>query len=122
MSQSARKLVLISTASPWGGKGAGDALDMALAAGAFELPVSILWQAEGVLQLVKAQDGAALEQKDVQAQLGALPLFGIEQLYVSQADLDNYALKLEQLLLPVQPLSSQQLQQLLQDSDEILVF
>ena len=99
----AKSLLLICRRSPWSGPSAREALDIALAGGAFDLPISLLFLDDGVLQLQSGQQPAAIQQKDLTANLQALPLFGVEALYVARADLDRRGLSVEHLTLPVTP-------------------
>ncbi|MHC8318909.1 sulfurtransferase complex subunit TusC [Pseudomonas sp. LB3P31] len=78
----ARSLLIISRQSPWSGPGAREALDIVLAGGAFDLPIGLLFLDDGVLQLAPSQDAKALQQKDLSANLQALPMFGVEDLFV----------------------------------------
>ncbi len=117
-----KPLLLICQHSPWADTGAREALDIALAGGAFDLPVRMLWRGDGVWQLNAGQNPALLEQKNLQAQLQSLPLFGVDELYVCAASLASRALEPAQLVLPAQPLDRQQLQQLLGQSQQVLVF
>ena len=104
-----KSLLLICRRSPWGGLGAREALDMVLAAGAYDLPVSLLFMDDGVLQLAPGQQPALLLQKDIGANLGALELFGVEQLYVDGLSLRQRGLTADGLLLPVEVLDDDQL-------------
>ena len=72
-----KSLLIISRQAPWSGPGAREALDIALAGGAFDLPLAMLFLDDGVLQLVAGQQPSALQQKDLAANLQALPLFGV---------------------------------------------
>ena len=104
-----KSLLLICRRSPWGGMGAREALDMVLAAGAYDLPVSLLFMDDGVLQLAPGQQPALLQQKDIGANLGALELFGVEQLYVDAHSLAVRGLAADSLLLPVELVDNAQL-------------
>ena len=77
-----KSLLMVSRQSPWSGPGAREALDIVLAGGAFDLPIGVLFMDDGVFQLAPGQNAAALEQKDLTANLRALEMFGIEDLYV----------------------------------------
>jgi len=77
----AKSLLIISRQSPWSGPGAREALDIVLAGGAFDLPIGLLFLDDGVLQLAAGQNAKALQQKDLSANLQALPMFGIEELF-----------------------------------------
>jgi len=76
-----KSLLVISRQSPWSGPSAREALDIVLAGGAYDLPIGLLFLDDGVLQLVPGQKGAQLQQKDLTANLKALSMFGVEDLY-----------------------------------------
>lgn len=78
----AKSLLIISRQSPWSGPSAREALDIVLAGGAFDLPIGLLFLDDGVFQLAPAQNAAALQQKDLTANLKALEMFGIEDVHV----------------------------------------
>ena len=75
-------LLVISRQAPWSGPSAREALDIVLAGGAFDLPIGLLFLDDGVFQLAAEQDARALQQKDLSANLQALPMFGVEELFV----------------------------------------
>ncbi len=116
----AKSMLLICRQSPWSGSGARETLDIALAGGAFDLPLALLFLDDGVLQLATAQQAAAIQQKDLSANLRALPMFGIDELYVDQRSLDARGLTAEALELPVTPLDDGALRTLL-DRFDLLV-
>ncbi|TWC16084.1 tRNA 2-thiouridine synthesizing protein C [Pseudomonas sp. SJZ085] len=98
----AKSLLLISRQSPWSGPGAREALDIALAGGAFDLPIGLLFLDDGVHQLLTGQNAKAVQQKDLSANLQALPMFGIEDLFVcadsaAERGIDTDALGLDDL-------------------------
>ena len=76
-----KSLLIISRQAPWSGPGAREALDIVLAGGAFDLPIGVLFMDDGVFQLLPAQKAAELQQKDLTANLKALSLFGVDDLY-----------------------------------------
>lgn len=117
-----KSLLLIASYAPWSGLAARETLDIALAGGAFDLPVSMLWQGEGVYQLLAGQQPDLLQQKNLQAQLSGLPLFGIEQLYVCKQSLQQRNLLSEQLALEVQLVDKDQIRQLLATHVQTLVL
>lgn len=77
-----KSLLIISRQAPWSGPNAREALDIVLAGGAFDLPIGMLFLDDGVFQLSAKQDAKALQQKDLSANLQALPMFGVEELFV----------------------------------------
>ena len=93
-------LLIISRQSPWSGPGAREALDIVLAGGAFDLPIGLLFLDDGVFQLAAKQDANALQLKDLSANMQALPMFGVEDLFVcadsvAERGLDPAGLSLE---------------------------
>ena len=94
----AKSLLIISRQAPWAGPGAREALDIALAGGAFDLPIGMLFLDDGVFQLAPGQQPRSLEQKDLSANLQALPMFGVDELFASQHCLDQRGIR--QLTLP----------------------
>ncbi|WP_205340425.1 sulfurtransferase complex subunit TusC [Denitrificimonas caeni] len=118
----AKSVLLISRQAPWAGIAAAEALDIALAAGAFDLPLSILFMDDGVLQLLDQQQPLALQQKDLSANLQALPMFGIEQLYVAQHCLTERGLAESTLVMTAERLDDQQIQQLIREYDYVVTL
>ncbi|HWT68059.1 MAG TPA: sulfurtransferase complex subunit TusC [Pseudomonas sp.] len=97
----AKSLLIVSRQAPWSGTSAREALDIVLAGGAFDLPIGLLFLDDGVFQLAPRQNARALQQKDLSANLQALPMFGVEELFVctdslAQRGLDPNALSLEE--------------------------
>lgn len=117
-----KSLLLVCRNAPWSGLAARETLDIALAGGAFDLPVSLLWQGEGVYQLLTGQQPDVLQQKNLQAQLGSLPLFGIEQLYVCQNSLQERGISLEQLAIEARSVTTADVRQLLAGHAQVLVI
>lgn len=97
----ARSLLLVCRRAPWGGVAAREALDIALAGGAFDLPISVLFLDEGIWQLAANQNAAPLEQKNLLANVQALPLFGVEALYASRTDAHARGVATEATSLPL---------------------
>ena len=97
----AKSILIISRQSPWSGPGAREALDIVLAGGAFDLPIGLLFLDDGVFQLAAGQNAKALQQNDLSANLQALPLFGVEELFacgdsITRRGLDPSSLALEE--------------------------
>lgn len=117
-----KSLLIVSRAAPWTGMAAREALDLALSGGAFDLPVSLLWQDDGVYQLLAGQQPAAVQQKDLQANIEALPLFGVEQLYACAESVQQRQLETSALLPDIELLSGEQLKALLASHDQVLML
>jgi tRNA 2-thiouridine synthesizing protein C len=118
-----KSLLIVSRQAPWSGPGAREALDIVLAGGAFDLPIGVLFLDDGVLQLAPGQKAQALQQKDLSANLQALSLFGVEELFacassVAQRGLDPEALNLDE----VQVLGDAELQALIDRYDQVMTL
>lgn len=119
----AKSLLLISRQAPWSGPGAREALDIVLAGGAFDLPIGVLFLDDGVLQLAPGQQPAALQLKDLGANLQALSLFGVDELFacqvsLAQRGLDPAALNLDEVEL----LSAPQLAGIIDRYDQVITL
>ncbi len=118
----ARSLLIISRQAPWSGPSAREALDIVLAGGAFELPLGMLFLDDGVFQLAAAQQAASVEQKDLTANLQALPLFGIDALFAARRSLSERNLAESTLALPVEVLDDAGLRTLINRYDHVITI
>ncbi|MCU1717054.1 sulfurtransferase complex subunit TusC [Pseudomonas sp. 5P_3.1_Bac2] len=118
----AKSLLIISRQAPWAGPSAREALDIALAGGAFDLPIALLFLDDGVLQLSNAQQPTSLQQKNLSANLQALPMFGVEQLYACQRSLAERGLTEQQWTMQVERLDDAQLSGLLDRFDQVITL
>ncbi|KPX42383.1 sulfurtransferase complex subunit TusC [Pseudomonas syringae pv. tagetis] len=101
-----RSLLVVSRQSPWSGPGAREALDIVLAGGAFDLSIGLLFLDDGVFQLSPQQFPGALQQKDLTANLKALSMFGVEELYACGHSLAERGIPLDALSEEISPLST----------------
>ncbi len=115
-----KKILFIQHKAPYGSESPSETLDVALVCAAFGQSVSLLFQGDGVWQLLPEQQGQALDRKTLIAQLGALPLYDIEQVYADAASLRDRGLSAEQLGLPVTLLESEALRELLAAQEAVL--
>ena len=76
-----KSLLIISRQAPWSGPSAREALDIVLAGGAFDLPIGLLFLDDGVFQLAPTQNAKAVQQKDLSANLQALSIFGVDDVF-----------------------------------------
>lgn len=121
-SSSNRSTLIISRSAPYSSTLAQSALDYALAAAAFEQPVNLLFLGEGVLQLIKGQETAGPGQKNLGKRLSSLPLYGVEKVYVDEDALVDHDLGPDQLVLPVEPIKSEDIQSLMASHDQVASF
>lgn len=117
-----KQVLVILSQTPYGGSLAREAIDYCLAAAAFEQNINILFTGDAVLQLLKEQKPEGIYQKNVSKTLSALPMYGVEQYYVEQDALKRYQLNENQLCLPITPVSSDQMADLLNQANSVLNF
>lgn len=117
-----KSLLIISRQAPWAGPNAREALDIALAGGAFDLPIGMLFLDDGVMQLSDQQQPARLQQKDFSANLQALPMFGVEALYVSQRSLVERGLNELPSSLAARPLDDAEISALIDRYDQVITL
>ncbi len=115
-----RSLLLVFRHSPYGEGLARAGVDLALACGAFEHPVSLLFAGAGVLQLCPRQDGNSLGLKDIGKQLASLPLYDIESVYFDAEAGTRYGVSPQDSPVPAEPLDAQALQRLLREHRQII--
>jgi tRNA 2-thiouridine synthesizing protein C len=118
----AKSLLIISRQAPWSGPSAREALDIALAGGAFDLPLGMLFMDDGVFQLAAAQQPASLQLKDLAANLQALPMFGVEELFVCAHSVAERGLDPASLSLPVELLDDAALAALIGRFDQVVTL
>jgi tRNA 2-thiouridine synthesizing protein C len=116
------KLLFIFRHSPYGSNLAREGLEAALAAGAFDQDVAILFMDEGVWQLHKNQQAQQINRKNHQKMTSALPMFGIGTLLVHQPSLSVRKLTADDLYLQVKLLDERETQSLLSNAKIILSF
>ena len=117
-----KSLLIICRQAPWSGPSAREALDIVLAGGAFDLPIGLLFLDDGVFQLSSAQQPATLQQKDLSANLQALPMFGVEALYVSQRSLAERGLQDQPSSLDVERLDDSSISALIDRYDQVITL
>lgn len=117
-----KHVLFIQHRAPYGSESPQEQIDALLVAATFGLRVALLFQDDGVWQLLSQQDGKQLERRTLGAQLQALELYDIHDLYVDAASLDERGLDAAELALPAKVLDEAGLQQLVAGHDLVLRF
>lgn len=117
-----KNTLFIQHRAPYGSESAQEQLDALLVAAAFGQKVSVLFQDDGVWQLLAQQEGRALERRTLAAQLQALELYEVNALYVDAVSLAERGLDRNQLALKVDVLEADALQKLFDAQDMLLRF
>lgn len=118
----AKSVLIITRQAPWAGPAAREALDIALAGGAFDLPLGMLFMDDGVFQIQPGQAPLALEQKNLAANLQALPMFGVDDLYACAHSLAARGVPTDSLALPVEIVDTDAIRALLGRFDEVITL
>jgi tRNA 2-thiouridine synthesizing protein C len=114
------KSLLIISRHPPAQMAAREALDLALAAAAFGVPTGMLFMGDGTLQLVKGQDAPRIDAKSLAANLQALPLFGVDELFVCAHSMKDRGLTPERWALPARPIDSAEIAALIEHYDQVV--
>lgn len=119
---SVKTLAILNSKAPFASTAGKDALDIALVFGAFEQPVSLFFQGDGVWQLTQGQDGSIIFVKDYLKTFAAFEFYDIEDVYVCQASLTARNLAADFHIDEVQVLNPQTFAQKLSSHNTILRF
>lgn len=114
-----KQFLVITSSAPYGSAQAREATDLALATALFDQKVSLLFQGDGVFQLLTDQNPAAIEQKNLSAMQQALPLYDVEDLFYCADSLQERGMDKNRLALPAKALSRSEIALLIRKQDHI---
>lgn len=112
-------ITFISRSAPYGSNRANLCLDMALASAVFEQDVRYVFLGDGIYQLLKGQDGAAIKSKTLGNALETLALYGIENVYADKQSLKERGIDEGELLPDIQLIDSSALVKIIKGSDTV---
>ncbi len=115
-----KNVLFIMRRAPHAGNHAHETLDAVMTVAAFDQSVRVLFVDDGVFQLKKDQDPAAIGLKHVAPWFQALRIYGVHELFVEAESLSERSLGEDDLSLPVQLLQRDQIAGLLGSQDVIL--
>tara|TARA_R110000823_G_scaffold130015_28_gene258222 strand:- start:7160 stop:7531 length:372 start_codon:yes stop_codon:yes gene_type:complete len=119
---SRKRTLLVTRHSPYRGNTAKSALDTVLAMAVFEQPISMLFQGEGVLQLLPDQAAEVLGRSSLLRQLESLALYGIDKLFVDAHSMRRFGIDLALCSIAVSSLEESQIRDLILQHDTVLGF
>lgn len=120
MTDASKRILFISSRSPYGDERAQELLDMLLICSTFGAEVSVLFDGDGLWQLLPDQASDQIARRSIAAQLSSLPLFDVERIYADAKQLARLPLPASELCLPCQPLSTIELSMLLSQHEHIV--
>lgn len=115
-----KRFMYVNRKAPYGTVYALECLETILIAAAFEQDVSVVFMDDGVYQLKKDQDTAAIGMKNFSPTYRALEGYEVEKLYVEKESMEARGLTAEDLVVPVQILSAAELQDIMAAQDVVL--
>jgi tRNA 2-thiouridine synthesizing protein C len=117
-----KKFLYMNRKAPYGTVYALESLEVVLIGAAFEQDVSMVFMDDGVFDIVKGQDTASVDMKNFSPTYRALEMYDVEKLYVEQESLSARGLTEEDLIVPVEVMSSSEIRDLMETQDVILSF
>ena len=114
--------MFVNRKAPYGTIHALESLEVVLIAATFDQDCSLVFLDDGVYELVKGQNTKAIAMKNFSPTYRALEGYDIEKLYVERDSMDSRGLSPDDLLVPVEVLSSAELAELMSQQDVILSF
>ena len=120
--QTSTALLVVIRHSPYGSSLARASLDTALAAAAFDVPVTLLFIGDGVLQLVPEQDSQAVGAKNIGRLLSSMPMYDIETVYADTRAAQRYGLDLSKSPIAAEPVNDEEIRALIANCTTLLGF
>ncbi|RRS08289.1 sulfurtransferase TusC [Pseudoalteromonas sp. J010] len=117
-----RKVLVISSKSPFDGSAIKDALDMTLIYAAVDQQVSWLFIDSAVLALQTNLDAPSLGLKDVFKQLKTLEIYDVDQVYACQSAMIEFNLSPNLLAIDVDIKDQQEISALIKQHDFVVTI
>ena len=117
-----KKFMFVNRKAPFGTIHALESLEVVLIAATFDQDVSLVFVDDGVYELVKGQNSKAIGIKNHSPSYRALEGYDVEKLYVERESMEERGLGEDDLLVPVEVLSSAEMGELMAAQDVVLSF
>lgn len=117
-----KKFAFINRKAPYGTIYALESLEVVLISAAFDQDVSLVFMDDGVYELKKGQGTKAVGMKNFSPTYRALEGYDIEKLYVEKESLEARGLTEDDLIVPVEVLTSAEMATLMEEQDVVLSF
>lgn len=117
-----KKFMYVNRKAPYGTIYALEGLEVVLITAAFDQEVSLAFLDDGVYQLVKGQHTKGIDVKNFSPTYRALEGYDIEQLYVERESLESRGLTADQLIVPVEVMSREELARRMEEQDIVIAF
>jgi len=110
----------VNRRAPYGAIFALECLEVVLISAAFEQDVSLAFLDDGVFQLKKNQDTTGIGMKNFSNTYRALDDYEVEKIYVEKESLDARGLTDDDLIIPVEVLSSEEMREIMAQQDVVI--
>jgi tRNA 2-thiouridine synthesizing protein C len=117
-----KKFMFVNRKAPHGTIYALEALEVVLISAAFDQDVSLAFLDDGVYQLMKGQHTKAIDVKNFSPTYRALEGYDIEKLFVERESLEARGLTEDQLIVPVEVMSGEELAKRMEEQDVVIGF
>ncbi len=117
-----KKFMYVNRRAPHGTIYAQESLEVVLVGAAFDQDVSIVFIDDGVYQIRKDQDTSAIGTKNFSKTFRALEMYDVEKLYVEKESMQARGLTENDLNVPVEVKTSEEIGRLMEEQDVILSF
>lgn len=120
--QQQKKILLILSQAPYGNIYAKEALDIALTAAAFGLPITLLLTQDAPYLLLTSQQPQHIQQKNLANICSALPMYDIDTIYVETQSAQSKQITPAQLVIPAEFVSDKEIALMIREHDIVLRF
>ena len=115
-----KKFMYVNRRAPYGTIFALECLEVVLISAAFEQDVSLIFLDDGVFQLKKNQDTAGIGMKNFSNTYRALDDYEVEKVYVEKESLEARGLTSDDLIIPVEVLTSEEMREIVAQQDVVI--
>jgi len=115
-----KKFMYVNRRAPYGTIFALECLEVVLISAAFEQDVSLIFLDDGVFQLKKNQDTTGIGMKNFSNTYRALDDYEVEKIYVEKESLEARGLTSDDLIIPVEVLSSEEMREIMAQQDVVI--
>ncbi|MBT3905110.1 MAG: sulfurtransferase complex subunit TusC [Rhodospirillaceae bacterium] len=117
-----KKFMFVNRKAPYGTVYALEGLEVVLIAAAFDQDVSMVFADDGVFQIKKEQETSGINMKNFSPTFRALEGYDVEKVYAEKESLEARGLSEDDLVIPVEVLSSSELAELMDTQEVVITF
>jgi tRNA 2-thiouridine synthesizing protein C len=117
-----KKFMYVNRKAPYGTIYALESLEVVLIGAAFEQDVTLVFVDDGIYELMKGQDTAAVDMKNFSPTYRALEGYDVEKLYVEKESMEARALSEDDLIVPVEVKTAEEISTLMEEQDVLFSF